>query len=428
VNGPFRPSPALGNTNWQFYSLVEDLNGLVALGAARNVPNIALNAGLLPGLAATAGNNGTPVLSLGNPGSPAVVITGGIHAREWIAAEIAYLIAEYLIVNYPQPAVAPTARQAFLQNLVNTRDIRIIPMVNPDGNVRTVTGPGANDRMWRKNRRVLPATPQAWVAAFTGGGGPNPPPFRNVKPTYGLLQWASYDVPDYDPAHNIPPGGPGNNPHYQGRMLYENEVGVDLNRNMATPAWGYDCPPRYANNAPEGDTFFGTTAGGEPETGNVAQVMAAAAAAAAGGTIAVAIDYHCYSRMILYPDEVPAGGLSPSHKNLGVLLQDLIKDGNGQQYQLGDATSLLQYSATGTVADRALRQHQARSFTIELDPAHGTPPGFRLGEGQIQAVFETNILGALAAIAAPGTWQARQQVRGSFLSWHVHGRGNQLPP
>ena len=419
-------APQATRGNWPFYSLRRDLANLLAVGQANQVPNIALNA--VPGLAQTTGARQTQVLSFGNQAAPAqaptVVITGGIHAREWIAAEIAYLIAEYLIVNY---AVAPgTAERIALRDLVNTRTIYVIPMVNPDGNDRTVFGAGADDRFWRKNLRALPASRHAWVTAFTGGGPGNPQPFRNVKPTYGLLRWASYDVPDYDPAHNVP--GTGNR-NYRGHVLYENETGVDLNRNMATDAWGFDCGPGYTMNAPEGDTFFGTTRGGEHETGNVQIAMARAAAAGTGGNLSVAIDYHSYAKAILYPSETSYAGLSAAYKRTGVLLRTLI-GGPGDRYELGAPTAVpgIRYDATGTVADYAAQRHQARAVTIELDPSGNLgAAGFVLPEGQIQAVFEKNILGALAAIAAPLTGTDTQQVMTSFQAWNVTGRGNQAP-
>jgi hypothetical protein len=431
LNPPWGMSlPQAARGNYSFYSLLNDLTNLRAVGAARQVPNIALNA--IPGmgaLAQTTGAKQTQVLSFGNANAPAlaptVVITGGIHAREWIAAEIAYLVAEYLIVNYPDPAalVPPTLRQAWLRDLVNTRNICIIPMLNPGGNDRTVFGAGADDRMWRKNLRLLPNTPAGWVHAFTLGAGPNPPPFRNVKPKYGLLNWASYDVRDYDPAHNVPGTGI---PHYRGHMLYENEQGVDLNRNLATPGWGYDCKPSYNNNAPEGETFFGTQAGGEPESSNLQTAMAAAAALGVGGNLDVAIDYHSYSRAILYPTEWPAGGPTAAHEELGRLLNALIVDSTNNGYQLGTGLDVIKYDATGTVSDRALRSHQARSFTIELDPGRDDPAGFQLDEVHIQAVFETNIRGALAAIAAPVSAAQAHEVYLELDSWPVYTRGNQV--
>jgi Zinc carboxypeptidase len=406
---------------WQFYSMVRDLTDLAAVGAARKVPNIALNPAI-PGMAQTCGGRQTQVLSFGNaansPGRPTVVITGGIHAREWIATEIAYLIAEYLIVNYPDPAavVTPTPRQAQLQNLVDTRNIYIIPMINPDGNDRTVFGGMADARMWRKNLRRLPYDRSAWVNALVSSATP----FRNVSPGDSELPLASYDVPNYDP-----PGFPPGPANYQTNTLYNNKLGVDLNRNMATAAWGYDCAPDYDNGDPREESFFGTGAGTEPESSNVQLVMAAAVGA--GGNIDVALDYHSYSRLIIYPSELPTGGPAPAQTLLGGLLQALIVDKTNHCYQLGTAMGLINYEANATVADRAAQVHQARAFTIELDPGPNSALGFKLHYDQIQDVFETNIRGTLAAIAAPTTPVAAQQVYANFMVWPVHGAGNQVP-
>jgi hypothetical protein len=421
---PFQPSiaqPAAGNL--QFYSMVQDLAGLVQVGQASNVPNIALTQ--VGG--ATVGNRRTQMLSFGNQGNVAgrrtVVITGGIHAREWIATEMAYLLAEYLIVNYPAPG-APlplTANQTIIQNLVDRRNIRIIPMVNPDGNYRTVFG---GDRMWRKNRHPLPAWGSGWIAALVPGGPPNPPtpPFTQVQ-AWTLPLWAEYRVPNYDPTHHIPPAGPAN---YRSHRIPNSETGVDLNRNMATTAWGYDCAPNYYNWDPSGDTYFGTRPGGEAETSNVQQAMAAVPA----GAIAISIDYHAFGRMILYPSEAGHTGLGAEHIRTGQMLQALIVDQLGAGgYSLGTpiTTPGILYDATGSIADYAAQQHQARAFTIELDPVHGTAGGFVLPQNQIQAVFEKNIRGALAAIAAPVGNVREQQIRARFQAWNVSGRGNQIP-
>ncbi len=143
------------------------------------MPNIALTvAGLSP-----YGRN-ISVLSFGNLTNDAnavnITFTGGIHAREWIAPEIAYLIAEYLIINYtnnPQNRYA-----ADLKALVDLRNIQFIPLENPDGNDYTVFGVNPTDNMlprnWRKNRMPSPTTAAAWVQAIDPGGVGNPPPFR----------------------------------------------------------------------------------------------------------------------------------------------------------------------------------------------------------------------------------------------------------
>jgi hypothetical protein len=372
------------------------------------------------------------------------VITGGIHAREWIATELTYLIAEYLIVNYPAPGtpLPLTQSQTQLKHLVDSRDIRIIPMVNPDGNRRTVFGTGANDRMWRKNRRRLPALGQIWINKLRpGGAGALPtPPFQNVRYwTQPVSLWAQYDVPDYDPANGVPAGAvpavaPGV-PNYRNHKLTNLDIGVDLNRNMPTTGWGYDCGRLvggvtvYRNWNPSGDVYFGTGPGLEPEASNVRQAMVAAAAGGIGGHLSVTIDYHSYAKEILYPSETDfAGAVDGVYTTIGQMLRTLIRNQAGAGgYGLGTPLARIGYNATGSIADYAAQQHQARAFTIELDPGLGNPDGFQLPEAEIQNVFEKNIRGALAAIAAPGSVHQAGQYQNRFNPWAVFGRGNQLP-
>jgi hypothetical protein len=421
------PQPSRGN--WRFYSLVRDLANLHAIGQANNVPNIMLgNAGP----AQTVRHRNVLMLSFGNTAAPApaptVVITGGIHAREWIATELAYLIAEYLIVNYPGPA-APlplTQYQTDLKNLVDTRNIAIIPMVNPDGNRRTVFGPAANDRFWRKNRRRLPRLGQTWIQALAPGGVPNPP-LENVRYwTQPVSLWAQYGVPDYDFANNIPPGAPA---HLQNHKLTNLDIGVDLNRNMPSVAWGYDCPPYRLWN-PADNQFFGTRRGGEAETSNVQQAMAGAAAAGIAGNLSITIDYHCYARAILYPSETFHAGLNALYTATGAMLRTLIRNqNNAGAYYLGDplSTAGVGYDATGTIADYAAQQHAATAFSIELDPwGNLGDQGFVLAENQIQPVFEKNIRATLAAIAAPTT-PVQAAAYAVAYNWPTWNQGNHLP-
>jgi hypothetical protein len=406
----------------QFYSLVEDLKALQQNGRMLKVPNITIK----PVGGSTEYKKRTWMLSFGNLNNaqncPTVVITGGIHAREWIAAEIAYLIAEYLIVNYPdansnQPL---TQNQQLLKTLVDTRNIHIIPMINPDGNLQTVFGLGSNDRDWRKNCRELPEWGGEWVTALAPGATP---PFKNVQVSLIWPRWAYYDVPEYVPPY-VPPRTPKT---YRTHKLDGGiiAIGVDLNRNMDTQAWGYDCKLTYANGDPTSDDFFGTGPGSEPETKSVQKAMALG-----GGIIDVAIDYHSYSRLILYPGETPPYTASQLHRHIGELLEALIEDSKGNNYELGYSFPLLRYDGTGTVADYATQRHAAKAaFTIELDPSDQGQglTGFTLPENQIQAVFETNIRGALAAIAAPQNYQDAVQVMSTYGLWDVYDKGNRLP-
>lgn len=95
--------------------------------------------------------NAIPAIKISNnaqtddPNKSDVLFLGGHHAREWIGVEVPLRLAEYLVANY---AVDPT-----VQSLVDSKEIWIIPIVNPDGYIFTHT----TDRLWRKNRRPLGA-------------------------------------------------------------------------------------------------------------------------------------------------------------------------------------------------------------------------------------------------------------------------------
>jgi hypothetical protein len=430
---PFVAAAVPGGGAPIFYSMRTDLQALLVEGA--HVPNI----GLQFGAAQTLGALETMVLSFGPANAPTVVITGGIHAREWIGHEIAYLVAEYLIKNYTN---APQNRyERAIRDLVNSRRIHVIPMLNPDGNVYTVTGPTpAGDpphREWRKNRRGLPANGAGWAGLVTApgpGGAPVPHlPFAHYF--VNAFGTGVLGVPDYEPALHIPPGGPA---VYRDEALLGNQRGVDLNRNYPTQAWGYDAQPNTANanSNPMGLTYYGPDRNSERETQNVAQFLAGPPAP----VIVSAIDYHSYAKCILYPSEAfNNGAVTPDYRALGAAMQLLIRRGPLPDYRLGSSMATIHYDGTGTISDYIAEQYHARAVTIELDPAPGLgDAGFVLAETEIRKVFEKNIRGALVAIAAPrpaaANWQSvtRRQAKIAqsylqFLTWNVTNRGNTLP-
>ncbi|TDD42439.1 M14 family metallopeptidase [Saccharopolyspora elongata] len=69
-----------------------------------------------------------------------MLFLGCHHAREWIAVEIPYLLAEHLLEN----ASSSSAVQSWLRK----GEVWVVPMVNPDGHEHTRT----SNRLWRKNR------------------------------------------------------------------------------------------------------------------------------------------------------------------------------------------------------------------------------------------------------------------------------------
>ncbi|MEC9283632.1 MAG: M14 family metallopeptidase [Bdellovibrionota bacterium] len=75
---------------------------------------------------------------------PAIVFTGTHHAREHLSTEMPLMLARALVEGY-------NSQNFNLQNLVNSREINIIPMVNPDGVEHDIAD--GDYKMWRKNRR-----------------------------------------------------------------------------------------------------------------------------------------------------------------------------------------------------------------------------------------------------------------------------------
>jgi hypothetical protein len=73
---------------------------------------------------------------------PKVSFLGCHHAREWISVEVPLQIANYLIKNYEN--------DERVKAIVDSSEIWIIPLVNPDGLDYSIL----NYRLWRKNRRL----------------------------------------------------------------------------------------------------------------------------------------------------------------------------------------------------------------------------------------------------------------------------------
>lgn len=75
---------------------------------------------------------------------PASIFMGGHHAREHLSVELPLYYIEYLLTEY-------SAGNPRIQKLVNSRDIHLIPLVNPDGaEFDVATG---TYKSWRKNRK-----------------------------------------------------------------------------------------------------------------------------------------------------------------------------------------------------------------------------------------------------------------------------------
>lgn len=75
---------------------------------------------------------------LGKPGATPVLFTGCTHARELATVELPLMLIEHLVAGH--------GRNAQITKWLSTRDIWIVPMLNPDGHARAAQGMD-----WRKN-------------------------------------------------------------------------------------------------------------------------------------------------------------------------------------------------------------------------------------------------------------------------------------
>lgn len=89
---------------------------------------------------------GLHVWGAGGPGKPAILYHSTVHAREWITTMTTEYITRELINGYK-------AGDAFSRFVLDTYDLYVLPVVNPDGFVFSQT----TDRLWRKNRQPPPA-------------------------------------------------------------------------------------------------------------------------------------------------------------------------------------------------------------------------------------------------------------------------------
>jgi extracellular matrix protein 14 len=99
------------------------------------------------------GKPAAPIEDPGDPDAPAraprrarktVLITGGMHAREWISVAAVNYVAHQLVTMYGKPS-----KDKIITRLVDEFDWVFIPSLNPDGYEHTWD----SDRLWRKNRQ-----------------------------------------------------------------------------------------------------------------------------------------------------------------------------------------------------------------------------------------------------------------------------------
>jgi hypothetical protein len=135
---------------------------------------------------------------------PRVIITGGLHTNEWVGAEVAIGLAEYLIANRTSEAAQFGSRTMTIKKLLENLIVDIVPVLNPDGYIYSQPSSYADNDLadtsiddtqlayvktlgwdadnsarrhagadkpyycdWRKNRRYLASDAEQWTASNT---------------------------------------------------------------------------------------------------------------------------------------------------------------------------------------------------------------------------------------------------------------------
>uniref|UniRef100_A0A4W5RPE0 Carboxypeptidase A2 n=1 Tax=Hucho hucho TaxID=62062 RepID=A0A4W5RPE0_9TELE len=132
--------------------------------------------------------------STGGDKRPAIWVDSGIHSREWVSQATGVWTANKIASDY--------GTDASLTSLLNTMDIYLLILANPDGYVHSHT----SDRMWRKTRSKNPGSMcrgvdpnRNWDAGFGGPGastnpcsesyhGPSPHSEIEVKNVVNLVK------------------------------------------------------------------------------------------------------------------------------------------------------------------------------------------------------------------------------------------------
>ena len=241
-----------------------------------------------------------------------LLIMGCHHARELMSVEVPLMLAEHLLGGY--------GTSPHLTDLVDTREIWIVPMVNPDGHVYVQNNhSGESYNWWRKNRR------------------------DNLDGTYG----------------------------------------VDLNRNYSYK-WGYDDTGSSPNTG--SPVYRGPAPFSEPETQAVRDFCAE-------HSFSVALSYHSYSELILYP-----WGYSPIYTDdheFFSTFADSIERGTG--YLPGCSATGAIYPTNGDTDDWAYgetaEKNRIYSLTVELNSYQegGFAPPDTLIEPTFNKVLDLNL-------------------------------------
>jgi len=387
-------------TGFKRYSMIKDMDGL------RTQAHATLNASLWSANQRTYFGRKIYILKFGIPDNevdnehPQILLTGGVHGREWISSEIPYLIAEYLIKNY-DPA-APPGPQQTIKELLERFQFWVIPMLNPDGHCWSAV----KERLWRRNRKRWSHTslhganaavyaPYAGDknALFDGGGAAPPAPFL-LNPRY--IESAEKIGDRALQAQVAESVG--------GEWVF---MGVDCNRNFAGAH-----NPEYD---PREELFSGPQPMSEQETqalddcfnGTLTfEPLPAAPAVPQLNHLAASVDYHSAKGAIMCDDGASGGAVdSRAARKVGLCMEQHInRYGDGAEYDFGTTKTIVDSESGGSVMHHCYTNIRGRgriplAFTIELDPVRDKTKGrWSPSRKDIRRVFEKNLTAVLCLI------------------------------
>jgi hypothetical protein len=221
-----------------------------------------------------------------DPEEADVLIVGNHHARELMSVEVPLHVARHLLEHYGR---LPRTTQ-----LVDEREIWIVPLLNPDGHVFQEEKQGQPG--WRKNRR----------------------------------------------------------------RLGDDVVGVDLNRNYSY-LWGFD--DNGSSPDPLSQTYRGSQPFSEPESDAIRRLSERQ-------EFKVAISYHSFGQLLLYPWGWTRNTVTPDHSVFVTLADSMVRDSG---YRPGNAYSGAIYITNGAFGDymygerNDAKESRTFAFTVELN-------------------------------------------------------------
>ena len=162
------------------------------------------------------------------PDEPEVEIDGLHHAREVMASEMVLMLIDYLGSHYgSDPDVT---------RIVNSREIYLVPIVNPDGFVYNETTNPNGGGMWRKNRRD------------NGDGTYGVDPNRNYP-----YEWGGSGSSPYTGDETYRGPAPGSEPEVQAIMglvnahAFVTSMSFHTYSDLTLYPWGYTTSPTPDN-------------------------------------------------------------------------------------------------------------------------------------------------------------------------------------